>query len=204
MCMIRPKVTRSSRFPGARRSWPCRSTGAVHNATLLRTSFCPWPTTSLNPLVNSLLTVCRESVQPRMLGMPMYNSALEIEVVDFERRDGRLCGVLLTPWCMNLVVFPEPGDEWRNMALGKTIELRFPSGSHSCLLSALEGMAPYLSLPLFTTVEDFENQDTALRVAREVLHQLFLSSGSDSSQDGQRSKDTLTRRELLLGRRLAP
>lgn len=162
-------------------------------------------------MVNSLTTAYRESVQPRMLGMPVYNAALETEAVGFAWRDGRLCGVLLTPWCMNLVLFPQACDEWEDRAAARTVEVEFPSGSQRCMLSALEGVPVHLSLPLFTTVLDFENQETAREVAREVLQRLYTraATGGDADpvggpQSSRRQPRTLTRRELLRGGRVAP
>jgi [NiFe] hydrogenase assembly HybE family chaperone len=153
----------------------------------------------MDPMVDKLLVVYRETVQPKMCGLPMYNARLRIEAVGFELRDGRLCGVLLTPWCMNLVLLPDESDEWHKLPHGKTIDVEFPSGRHSCLLSSVEGIVPHLSLPLFTTVQDFADQDTARQVAEETLRLLYLDANDDQpvSQDGSRSGRTMSRRDLL-------
>jgi [NiFe] hydrogenase assembly HybE family chaperone len=129
----------------------------------------------------------------------MYNARLQIEAVGFKRRDGRLCGVLLTPWCMNLLLLPEEGDEWHKLPAGKTVEVEFPSGRHSCLLSAVEGIVPHLNLPLFTTVQDFTDQDTARRVALETLRLLYLDATDKqrATKDPNRPRRTMNRRDLL-------
>jgi [NiFe] hydrogenase assembly HybE family chaperone len=153
----------------------------------------------VHPVVDKLLVAYRETVQPKMCGLPMYNARLRVEAVGFELRDGRLCGVLLTPWCMNLVLLPDESDEWHKLPHGKTIDVEFPSGCHSCLLSSVEGIVPHLSLPLFTTVQDFADQDTARQVAEETLRLLYLDENDDQSvsQDGSRSGRTMSRRDLL-------
>jgi [NiFe] hydrogenase assembly HybE family chaperone len=131
----------------------------------------------------------------------MYNANLRTEAVGFEWRDGRLSGVLLTPWFMNLVLLPDESDEWLKLPPGKTFDVDFPSGSHRCLLNAPEGIVPHLSLPLFTTVQDFTDQDSARRVAEEVLRRLYLDAGdaeaADISQDALASRRTMSRRDLL-------
>jgi [NiFe] hydrogenase assembly HybE family chaperone len=153
----------------------------------------------MHPIVDKLLVGYRETAQPKMRGLPMYNAELQIEAVGFALRDGRLTGVLLTPWCMNLVVLPDESDKWHKLPHGKTVDIEFPSGRHNCLLSAPEGIVPHLSLPLFTTVQDFADQDTARRVAEETLRLLYLDAtdGQPVSQDGSRSGRTMSRRNLL-------
>ena len=155
----------------------------------------------MHAAVDKLLAAYRDTVQPNMRGLPMYNANLQIEAVGFEWRDGRLSGVLLTPWFMNLVLLPNESDEWLKLPPGKTIAVDFPSGSQRCLLNAPEGIVPHLSLPLFTTVKDFTDQESARRVAEEVLRRLYLDSAdadaADISQDQMRSRQTMSRRDLL-------
>jgi len=153
----------------------------------------------MHPTVSKLLATYRETVQPKMCGLPMYNAELQIEAVGFALRDGHLSGVLLTPWCMNLVVFPDESDEWHKLPPEKTVDVEFPSGHHSCLLSSVEGIVPHLTLPLFTTVQDFADRDTAHQVAEETLRLLYLdtSDGQAVSQGGGWSGRTMSRRDLL-------
>jgi len=150
----------------------------------------------MHPDVEILLATYRDKVQPQMCGLPMYNAKLQTEAIGFEWRDGRLSGVLLTPWFMNLVLLPNESDEWLKLPPGKTFEVDFPSGCQRCLLSAPEGFVPHLSLPLFTTVQDFTGQDGARRVAEEVLRQLYFDA-ADISLGGMRSRQTMSRRDLL-------
>ena len=155
----------------------------------------------MHPDVEKLLATYRDKVQPQMCGLPMYNANLQTEAIGFEWREGRLSGVLLTPWFMNLVLLPNESDEWLKLPPGKTFEVDFPSGSQRCMLSAPEGIVPHLSLPLFTTVQDFTDQDGARRVAEEVLRQLYFDAvntdATEISQDPMRSRQTMSRRDLL-------
>ena len=150
----------------------------------------------MHPEVAKLLVAYRETVQPKMRELPMYNAQLRVEDVGFEIRDGRMSGVLITPWCMNLVLLPDDDDQWHNLPPGKTVEVEFPSGNHRCVLSTPEGVASHLSLPLFTTVQDFDGQDTARRVAEETLRLLYLDA-ADVAQNTIGSGQTMSRRDLL-------
>ncbi len=158
------------------------------------------------PVVDQLVSAYRDIVQPRMLSLPMYNTALKVEAVGLQVHDGRVCGVLVTPWFMNLVLLPGENDEWSGLAPGKTLKVAFPAGDYPCMLSMPEGIVPHLSLPLFTTVNGFTDQDIARRVAGEVLQRLFRhtpdpAQGDEIDSELARSglHRRLTRRELLCG-----
>jgi [NiFe] hydrogenase assembly HybE family chaperone len=158
-------------------------------------------------VVDQLVSAYRERVQPRMRSLPMYNAALELEAVGFAPHGGRLCGVLIAPWFMNLVLLPDADEDWSGLPSGKSFKVDFPAGEFLCMLSVPEGIAPHLSLPLFTTVVDFADQATARRVAAEVLRQLQRPSEQpecidplDAELQQSRLHRPLSRRELLLGR----
>ena len=140
-----------------------------------------------------------------MLGLPAYNAALDVEAVGFEIRHGRFSGVLITPWCMNLVVLPGPDDDWQGLPSGTAVELEFPMGRYTCMVSRPDQIPAHLSLPLFTSVQAFDNQDTARQVASEVLLTIHTPGGgtpaAHESSGDCRAQRKMSRRELLLGLR---
>jgi [NiFe] hydrogenase assembly HybE family chaperone len=159
------------------------------------------------PAVETLLAAYRDIVQPRMRSMPMFNAALQVEAVGFEPHDGRLCGVLITPWFMNLVLLPGQGDDWSSREPGSTLGVTFPAGEYECRLSVPEGIPAHLSLPLFATVTDFPDQGTARLIAEDILqrlHQDKEESVQNSAIAAGAGKSgwpwPLSRRDLLLGR----
>jgi [NiFe] hydrogenase assembly HybE family chaperone len=161
----------------------------------------------MHPAVDALVQAYRKQAEPRMVGLPMYNAALELEAVGFASYEGRPCGVLIAPWFMNLVLLPGEHEDWSGLTPGKSFQVTFPAGDYRCMLSAPEGIAPHLSLPLFTTVVGFADQDSARQVAREVLRQLHQNTGQptradplDAELERNGLKRPLSRRELLLGR----
>jgi [NiFe] hydrogenase assembly HybE family chaperone len=158
------------------------------------------------PAVDKLVIAYRDSIQPRMRALPMYNPALEMEAVGFELHDGRPCGVLITPWFMNLILLPGEDDNWSGLAQGKTIKVAFPAGDYPCMVSAPEGIVPHLSLPLYTTVKDFTDQGTACRVASDILQRLHRNTEDpiqaariDTEMGTSKFQQPLSRRALLLG-----
>ncbi|MCU7960896.1 MAG: [NiFe]-hydrogenase assembly chaperone HybE [gamma proteobacterium symbiont of Bathyaustriella thionipta] len=159
-------------------------------------------TTELQQLADAY----RNKVQARMRDLPVYNAALQVETLGFSLYEGRLCGVLITPWCMNLLLLPGADDNWTALAPGKTMDLSFPAGEYSFTLSLTQDIMPHLSLPLFTTVLDFKDQDMARDVAREVLRCLYRETEHKASVDplatelDKRHKKALSRRDFLRGR----
>lgn len=145
-----------------------------------------------------------------MRGLPLYNGALTVEAVSFAVREPWLSGVLLTPWSMNLVLLPDSGQDPLDALPGVRVRIVLPAGDYEFMLSALEGFAPHLSLPLFTTVTAFTDQATARAVAQEVVQALYhpaqvreTSDPVDAELRRLRHREGMSRRALLLGRATA-
>jgi len=161
----------------------------------------------MQPMLATLEAVYRDTVQPRMQELPVYNPALRVEARGFRVRDGRRSGVLITPWCMNLLLLPVDGDSWAGLAPGTQVEVAFPAGTYRMTLSMPAGTASHLSLTLFTTVLDFADQQTAQQVADEVLERLYQAEEEGECADPVSAeidragfRQPLSRRGLLLGR----
>lgn len=171
-----------------------------------RTSSSPLTTNNGLPSeVAGLVAGYRDVVQPRMLGLPVVNPALEVEAVGFRPHGEYSCGVLIAPWFLNLVAVPKQHDMWTDSAPGKTFNVVFPTGELEFVLSKPDGLYPHLSLPLFTTVLDFADQETARNVALEVLRLIFdersgviLDDTFDSTVSESLNRP-MSRRDLLRG-----
>lgn len=163
----------------------------------------------MQAMLDRLVSVYRDSVQPRMQDLPVYNAALQVEARGFRLRDGHCSGVLITPWCMNLVLLPVDGDSWAGLSPGSQVEADFPAGTYLLTLSLPAGSEPHLCLTLFTTVLAFPHQDMAQQVADEVLRRMYLETsqpeygGADplsARLDREEARGPLSRRDLLRGR----
>jgi hypothetical protein len=74
------------------------------------------------------------------------------------------------------------------------------------MLSMPEGIPPHLSLPLFNSVEGFVDQDTACRVAEEIMQRLYVQTDDptqatpvDAELNKSGLKRRLSRRAMLMG-----
>lgn len=126
-----------------------------------------------------------------MRDLPIVNSRLKVEGVQFQPYEDHQLGVLITPWFMNLVLLPAT-DQWGEHAQGTMTTLDFPSGKIDFAITQDEELGTYLSAVLFRSVADIPDQAMARQLAHDVMQNLFTEAKRERS---------LSRRELLTGQR---
>ena len=107
-----------------------------------------------------------------MRGLPIVNKALRVEAVGFRRQDGRILGVLISPWFMNLILLPE-GEDWSRLKAGEKEVVGFPSGDYEFLHNTRDLTGGYKACSLFSPMADFTSQMDAVEVANAVMAALF-------------------------------
>jgi [NiFe] hydrogenase assembly HybE family chaperone len=112
----------------------------------------------------------------RMRGLPVYNEKLDIRMVGLQRwRDGMLC-IAVTPWCMNILLLP--GESAPRRLEGTARDVEFPSGSYSFVAGELAGVGPMESCSLFSPMEQFDDPEVAVEVARHAIRELLREPGA--------------------------
>jgi [NiFe] hydrogenase assembly HybE family chaperone len=131
----------------------------------------------------------------RMRGLPICNAALAVEDVAFREHDGRLVGVIVTPWFMNLTVLPAPADlaAWRK---GEAVRISFPSGVYDFVVG--DGGEPIATRSLFSTMRDFSGPDDAREAARAAADSLFEPEPPAAAPEA-RTAPVFSRRRLFGG-----
>lgn len=109
----------------------------------------------------------------KMRDVPLVNGALHVEAVGFRLHEGRPLGVLLSPWFMNLVLLPAPGEDWSALVPGAKEEIAFPSGRYEFIYNTRLMTGGYKACSLFSPMTDFPSQLQAVEVARAVMAALF-------------------------------
>ncbi|WP_370280868.1 [NiFe]-hydrogenase assembly chaperone HybE [Pontibacterium sp.] len=112
----------------------------------------------------------------RMADLPMYNPVLEVACVGFQSYAAREIGVLVTPWCMNLTLFPAEFDdwsEWDETEIGNKQMIALPSGQYECIFGWSELTGGFMSCSLFSPMFEFSEQAVAVETAEEVMKALF-------------------------------
>ncbi|WP_413720823.1 [NiFe]-hydrogenase assembly chaperone HybE [Silicimonas sp. MF1-12-2] len=107
-----------------------------------------------------------------MRGMPIVNKALRVEAVGFRRHEGRIIGVLVSPWFMNLILLPD-GEAWSELKAGEKEVVAFPSGDYEFIHNTREMTGGYKACSLFSPMGDFTSQKDATDVARAVMAAIF-------------------------------
>lgn len=160
----------------------------------------------MNDAVERLVAAYRVIERERMHGLPICNAQLQVEAVGFGPCGRCRCGVLITPWFMNLVLLPSEGEQWSAATFGEKVIWQFNAGEYEFTPATLEEIGTHLSTPLFSTVQDFPDQATARQVAEEVLRQLSVSGNETVSNDPLAAgleqsgfRRPVSRRGVLLG-----
>lgn len=113
----------------------------------------------------AFLRIQRES----MAGVPILNLALRVEALGFTRWQGRWLGILVTPWCMNLILLPDTPVDWISIAAHERLFYHFPAGDLAFLCGDQPELGEYHSCALYSPMTQFQDQDSALAVAGEAL-----------------------------------
>ncbi len=164
--------------------------------------------------VAALERAFRNVERERMRDVPILNHALTVEAVGFRQWQGRLLGVLVTPWFINLTLLPGAQDRWDDRAVGTTERFLFPSGDYEFLFGRETAVGTYACCSLFSPVLEFADQTAAVSTALAVLQMLFEEPDRDdpavhtADADSGHGNDAATRaamarpmsrRELLFG-----
>ncbi len=113
----------------------------------------------------------------QMADVPILNAALSVEAVDFQRWQGHWLGVVVTPWCMSLLLLPGSEQGWVATGDNKRRFVRFPAGDFAFLGSSEVELGEYQSCPLFSPMNRFATQHEASLTARASLVALLTVPG---------------------------
>ena len=126
------------------------------------------------------LTAAFRAAAGRMAGLAFVNPALDVEAVGFAPWDGRWLGVLVTPWCMNLVLTPLEASAWRPLLPGTKRSYAFPAGDYE-FVGAIDNIAgEYQACSLLSPLLEFDDHPTARQVALLAREALFDPANAET------------------------
>lgn len=128
-------------------------------------------------------------IDARMKSLPICHPALSVETVGFVPCDEGRLGVLVTPWCMNLVFVPPPGTHAEGE---RTFGL--PAGPVTLTWQELEGFGSLGSKSVFSPMAQFPDQATAIETARELMRTLLAAPAPEKAPPATKA----SRRELFM------
>ena len=116
--------------------------------------------------------IYRKIHSEHMLGLPILNPVLEVEAVGFVPFQGYLVGILITPWCMNLMLISGT-ERCPVLAEGKSQSWIFPGGMLKFFAGFEAGIGSCQVCSLFSPMPEFASQEEARSAAQAVLNGLF-------------------------------
>jgi [NiFe] hydrogenase assembly HybE family chaperone len=106
----------------------------------------------------------------RMCGLPILNPQLSVRAVGFERWQNEWRGIIVTPWCMSLLLLPgAAGTDWQVPSGNRRSYRNFPAGTFSFLAGCEDEIGTYLSCALISPMAGFVCQQDAVLTAEAAL-----------------------------------
>ena len=136
----------------------------------------------------------------QMADVPILNPALSVEAVDFQRWQGHWLGIVVTPWCMSMLLVPGSAENWVTTGENRRRFVRFPAGDFAFLGSQEVELGEYQSCPLFSPMSKFSSQSEATMTARASLIALLTEPQTASTKAGVNKaagEPSLSRRRFL-------
>ena len=136
----------------------------------------------------------------QMADVPILNPALSVEAVDFQRWQGHWLGIVVTPWCMSMLLVPGSAENWVTTGENRRRFVRFPAGDFAFLGSQEVELGEYQSCPLFSPMGKFSSQSEATMTARASLIALLTEPQTASTKAGVNKaagEPSLSRRRFL-------
>jgi len=130
-----------------------------------------------------------------MAGIPIVNPALRVEVLGASLWQECWLAVLITPWCMNLILLPATDGSARQ----ERTFYRFPSGDFAFLRGREPEIGEYHSCALFSPMSQFADQESARAVAEAALVALFAPAARAERTGHAPAEARLSRRGFLSG-----
>ena len=130
-------------------------------------------TAMLSELTSRLVSEFTEVWHAKMRDVPICNNLLHVQAVGWGVHEGRPLGVLLSPWFMNLIQMPSPGEDWSDLRSGAKQIMSFPSGEYEFIHNTRPLIGGYKACSLFSPMNDFKTQAQAIDVAEAVMVALF-------------------------------
>ncbi len=127
----------------------------------------------LTALGKRIEAVFRRIRDRRMADIPILNREIGVHAIGFRPwKDGAI-GVLVTPWCMNLMLLPARPEDWEALPELSEHEQAFPSGRYRFTVGHEPELGRYMSCSLFSPMFGFADDAAAVVTAEAAIEALF-------------------------------
>ncbi len=112
----------------------------------------------------------------QMAGIPILNNLLKVQILGLQMFQGRIIGILITPWLMSLVMLPAEDEDWNALEPGLKQTHSFPSNTFQFVINEFDGIGKCQTYSLFSPMSEFANQDHALAAAQSFMDTLMVET----------------------------
>lgn len=127
----------------------------------------------LEPLTRRIEAIFTRIQEEQMAGIPLLNPLLRVQTLGFRHYRSRAVGILITPWMMNLMLFPAVDEDWSGCRPGAKRFHCFPANEYPFMDNEIEGLGHHRSHALYSPMHEFINQDHAVAAAENFLETLM-------------------------------
>ena len=128
----------------------------------------------LQLIANTIEETFEKIHQENMQGIPILNPAIRVQALGFQLYEGRVLGVIITPWLMNVVILPKADEDWSEMELGHKQPHAFPSKIYKFMINEIDGIGRCQTHSLYSPMRDFANHQQAVNMAQHFLDNLMI------------------------------
>jgi [NiFe] hydrogenase assembly HybE family chaperone len=128
----------------------------------------------MDAVKEKLEAVFNDIAQTRMVGVPICNPELHVQVAGLREWQGRWLGVLVTPWTISLVLMPGEDTPLPALAAEEKMAWEFPSGKYQFMALGEAALGACQTCSLLSPVIDIHTQADAIQIAEQVMEALFI------------------------------
>ena len=118
-------------------------------------------------------------LREKMQGIPIVNPAIRVETLGFQQYEGRVFGIVVTPWLMNLVLLPADDDDWSELELGDKKWHRIGPRQYKFLVNDFDSVGRCQTHSLYSPMGEFRSHEQARNAALQFLDELMQERESD-------------------------
>lgn len=134
----------------------------------------------------------RSIAEKQMTHLPFYLPGIPVKACGFTLFEGQWIGAMLTPWMMELMVLPGPGQEWPRRKLAERMALSLPQGDMAFRVGELTPELHYLACSLMSPLDSHLGAEQAVQLAENSVR-LALSLPVRSEPEVNQSRRAFLR-----------
>ena len=112
--------------------------------------------------------------QTRMQGLPMLHPRVHVQAVGFHKWKYFWLGIIVTPWCMNVILAKGQPSKWKSIPEGRRLHYPFPAGIYDFISVKDRILGEYQMCSLMSPLEEVvSDHDMAVEIAKAALEELM-------------------------------